>query len=66
MNRKIILTKDVILLKGTVLDEISGATTQYSDDWFGANISLNKDNCAYIEINLDTLIEGDDYIIINE
>lgn len=64
--RKIVLMKDVIFEKGKVLMDISGDNTTYSDHWFQGLISINKDNCAYLNINLDTLKEGEDYIIIKE
>ena len=64
--KRIVLTKDVVLEKGTVLMDISDSKTEYSSDWFQGLVSLNKDNCAYINVNLDALKEGEDYILIKE
>lgn len=66
IDRKIILLKDVVFKKGTILNENSGTKTQYGYNSFEGLLSMNKDNVAYLNIDTDALKEGKDYIYVKE
>ena len=51
--RKVLL-KDIIIPKGTVLDEAPRVTKRISNDHFECVIGLSKNTCGYFEYCIDS------------
>jgi len=62
-EKKVVLLKDIIIPKGTVLSTAPYNTTRISDDHYDCTIGLSDNTCGYFEycVDEDLLDELDEY-----
>lgn len=59
-SKKVLLKKDFIIPKGTIMNDCGGPTTQYASGNYACIIGTSRDSCISFYVNEDVVIDRSD------